>query len=786
MNLIRCLKAIFKRIDNPNALSTIMAMALILSFILSIYTPDILLSKTYTIGGDTISHFYPTKYLHDELIPRGRFVGWMPGWFAGMPVSQFYFPLTFIFMAVLGYFIPLEIAFKIVTALFVIILPFCSYLLLRFLGYKYPTPTLAAIFTLPFLFMENQTMWGLNIPSTLAGLFSHGISFALGVIFLGSVYRGLKEEKWIFQNIILISAIVLTHVYSTLLVVPTSFVLMFLDGGKKWKKYFEYLLKVYVPSFLLTCFWTIPMVLNSEYTSAYNYNYVIVEKLVPFFILPFVILAFISSIKELPKFSGIIFFISSTFMVFFIIDGLYLDFQTRADNSLIIGKIANILWGDPFTGFNFLVILLFPLALILSLKLKDLRMRYLSTLMFIPLIFFSLDKLIGIIFIRFVPVNYFLLFIFSAILIGKVIEQHSNSWIIVLVISVMTIWWVNDARGLTEDDAYYRLTDGEYEGYIPNWVAYNYGGYPEDQSKKFFEITDFLKGDFRDSRVVYEHNILNSAFGGIRVFESLPLFSGRSTLEGLYLQSSITTPFVFYIQSEIGVQTSCPFAPKYNCTRLNLERAKKHLKMFNVGEYIAVTPEANEQAMESEDYVLEKKIGNYSIYSIKDSGEGYVSVWKNYPLKYSGKDWKAKSYIWFQNLAVLDTPIIFNAKDGELPEYKTIKDLNEITLNPIEMECKIEEKLEFEEISFSTDCPGIPHIISMSYHPRWKVVGAEKIYLVTPSFMMVVPTSENVTLTFSNDKTNYLGIFLSILGFLLTIILHRNGWSHPLLKRYLS
>lgn len=473
-------------------------------------------------------------------------------------------------------------------------------------------------------------------------------------------------------------------------------------------------------------------------------------------------------------------------MVFFIIDGLYLDFQTRADNSLIIGKIANILWGDPFTGFNFLVILLFPLALILSLKLKDLRMRYLSTLMFIPLIFFSLDKLIGIIFIRFVPVNYFLLFIFSAILIGKVIEQHSNSWIIVLVISVMTIWWVNDARGLTEDDAYYRLTDGEYEGYIPNWVAYNYGGYPEDQSKKFFEITDFLKGDFRDSRVVYEHNILNSAFGGIRVFESLPLFSGRSTLEGLYLQSSITTPFVFYIQSEIGVQTSCPFAPKYNCTRLNLERAKKHLKMFNVGEYIAVTPEANEQAMESEDYVLEKKIGNYSIYSIKDSGEGYVSVWKNYPLKYSGKDWKAKSYIWFQNLAVLDTPIIFNAKDGELPEYKTIKDLNEITLNPIEMECKIEEKLEFEEISFSTDCPGIPHIISMSYHPRWKVVGAEKIYLVTPSFMMVVPTSENVTLTFSNDKTNYLGIFLSILGFLLTIILHRNGWSHPLLKRYLS
>ncbi len=87
----------------------------------------------------------------------------------------------------------------------------------------------------------------------------------------------------------------------------------------------------------------------------------------------------------------------------------------------------------------------------------------------------------------------------------------------------------------------------------------------------FKAVNEHLRGDFRDPRVVYEHSSSHEPLGTIRAFENLPLFSGRSTLEGLYMQASPTAPFVFYTQSEISKEQSCPF-PDYGCSRLNLDR----------------------------------------------------------------------------------------------------------------------------------------------------------------------------------------------------------------------
>ena len=35
-------------------------------------------------------------------------------------------------------------------------------------------------------------MWGGNIPSTLAGEFSHSLGFALAVMFVGLLYQGVE------------------------------------------------------------------------------------------------------------------------------------------------------------------------------------------------------------------------------------------------------------------------------------------------------------------------------------------------------------------------------------------------------------------------------------------------------------------------------------------------------------------------------------------------------------------------------------------------------------------
>src|SRR3989339_1047194 len=147
----------------------VLIFTLIFLFFFSFFAPRLLFSVTSTTGGDTISHFPTAVYLKNVLLPAGKIMGWDPGNYAGYPLFYHYFPLTFIFMAVLGFIIPIEVAFKIGTVLGVFLLPVCVFFAFRFLKYKFPIPIIAACFTLPFLFMESNSMWGGNIPSMLAG-----------------------------------------------------------------------------------------------------------------------------------------------------------------------------------------------------------------------------------------------------------------------------------------------------------------------------------------------------------------------------------------------------------------------------------------------------------------------------------------------------------------------------------------------------------------------------------------------------------------------------------------
>src|SRR5438445_751528 len=75
---------------------------------------------------------------------------------------------------------------------------------LRTLGYAFPMPALGAVASLLFLFNEGNSMWGGNIPSTLAGEFAHSAGFAFAVLFLGLVYRGIEENRhWRSRSVVL-------------------------------------------------------------------------------------------------------------------------------------------------------------------------------------------------------------------------------------------------------------------------------------------------------------------------------------------------------------------------------------------------------------------------------------------------------------------------------------------------------------------------------------------------------------------------------------------------------
>lgn len=77
------------------------------------------------------------------------------------------------------------------------------------------------------------------------------------------------------------------------------------------------------------------------------------------------------------------------------------------------------------------------------------------------------------------------------------------------------------------------------------------------------------------------------------------------------------------------------------------------------------------------------------------------------------------------------------------------------------------EQVERNRIRFTTDAIGEPHLIKMSYFPNWRAQGAGEVYLVSPAFMLVIPTQREVTLSFARTPADRLGIGLTGMGLLL-------------------
>jgi uncharacterized membrane protein len=239
----------------------------VILFLLSYFKPEYLFSSVITTGGDTGSHYYTAQFMRDVLLPQGKIAGWMMGNYAGFPIFQFYFPFPFLLMAVLSYLIPLQISFKLITVLGIFILPLCSYAALRLMDQRFPVPAVGAVFSMLFLFMEANSMWGGNITSTLAGEFAYGIGMSLTILFAGALYRGIRSGKYIFLNAILIFFIGFSHGYTLLFAVLMSS--FFLFDYRNFLKNVIYLLKVHTLGFLLLGFWLIPLMGNIYYTTAY-------------------------------------------------------------------------------------------------------------------------------------------------------------------------------------------------------------------------------------------------------------------------------------------------------------------------------------------------------------------------------------------------------------------------------------------------------------------------------------------------------------------------------------
>jgi hypothetical protein len=682
----------------------ILVLLMIYWFLFSAFDVRLLLSDTVVAGGDTVGYYYMAYYLHNSLLPRGEIVGWSPGWFAGFPMFQYYFPLVFVASAVAGYIIPLNVSFKLATIMGILLLPVCAFLGLRLSGLRFPTPVMGAALTLPYLFLNHYSMWGGNIMSTFAGEFSYSWSVSLMVLFLGFTCYDIKGQRYWYVGSFAYSLILLTHGITSIFSCLATLYLAAAGGRKLLLRSIGYLARLYALAFLIAGFYLLPLLATGGYSTPHIWLFPskldeLANMLAPDYLRPFILLAAL---------------------------GAYLGLKA----------------GERWASYTVFSVAVACVLFFVSYPVSVLHIPFASHLMMV----------------KFLPYIYLFIFLLGAYALGRLSAAAELGALAPLLVFFAAVWWTASVNAP-----------------VTGWFDWNYSGMEaKGMWGSFKEVSDFLRSSPVPGRVEFEWTgaSQNNGLGSSRSIEALPVFSGRGMLKGTQFQGGYNSPFAYMIECEYSKPCPCPLWPvSGGCPAYNLSMAKAHLKMFGVKYLVAESKGLKEGLDADGGFRLVKKTDYFSVYELTNHDGRLAYPAENEPVLAKTGDWRRTSYLWFNTSRLEDVPVVYagSAPGGFADRFVQTVDadadgLDGVRKVPVGWNCSVSEAVGDDSVHIRTDCLGRPVIVKYSYHPNWRVEGADHIFLASPGFMLVYPQREDVYLRYGRGLPDYLGIVMSLFG----------------------
>ncbi len=200
------------RFLRPEAFVTFVVVVACVVFTFVQFQPSNLFRNTTISGGDTGAHVLLPWVAEHQLLAHLRLTGWTSSNWDGFPAITFYFPLPIYSIVALAQVIPYDIAFKLVTAAPMILMPVAAWLMGRIAKAPFPVPAVLAASTLPYIFGTEFTIYGGNIASTLAGEFAFAWGLWFALVFFGIVVRGLQTGRYRAAAAVIFACAFMSHI----------------------------------------------------------------------------------------------------------------------------------------------------------------------------------------------------------------------------------------------------------------------------------------------------------------------------------------------------------------------------------------------------------------------------------------------------------------------------------------------------------------------------------------------------------------------------------------------
>ena len=776
---------------------TVAVLAALTLAVLLTLQPSLILRNNTPTGGDMGAHVYGPAYLRDHLLSSLRLTGWSNDWYAGLPIYRFYMVLPALFILALDVLLPYGIALKLVAVVGLVVFPFCCWVFGRLTRLAFPIPELLAVAGTIFLFDESFTIYGGNIASTLAGEFSFSISLAFTIVGFGLFFRSLESGSGRVAAAVFLALAALSHGIVLLFAFLGYGLIVALHRGYvKWSRG----ISIIGVAVLLSAFWVLPFVLNHGFMTDMKYEpqptgpgdsfiqmFFPLHTVFDLIITGFAVLGFGSALLRrnlVGSWMGI-YAIVLAIGVFVARDGL---------------PVIGLLWNPRILPFFYLL-------------------RYL--LMMIGIYEF----LVGV--SRFISLE----FVASRLaahgdastlsLPSSPRERHGFNVATLVVVTFLSLGIVAFrfqefpfARVITTADGSERYGIGPFtvprsnDGFVDGWARWNFTGYEGKSAYgEYRALVETMKGIGEDprygcGRALWENNGELNKYGTTMALMLLPHWTNGciGSMEGLFFEASGTTPYHFIAAAAMSKQSSNPVRElRYNDNDAAL--GVRYLQELGVRYYMGFTPEAVREAATQPELREIARSGPWVIYQVADSdlvvplevqpvvvGERVDDDAQLAHRDDAKERWLEIGTSWFQNpddwlaLPAADGPeswqrvrigIDFDRRVGEPDDRSRRVDVvvprEPVTITKVPAAQVTDVVQGRSSVSFRVDTIGTPILVRTSYFPNWRASGAEGPFRVAPNMMVVVPTNNDVTLTFGRSMLDVVAYLITLVGIVIVV-----------------